>query len=180
MRPIPVTRRLALAIIGIVIAATVLRPQLSDALVLRGDGCLYRGQSAAALRYYRRAMAIDAADGVAVDRFAFVAMTSHDSGALADAIAFATAYLSRHEVDEVVRMDRAMAYRATGDADRAMSDFADVGARTRDVRALTFAGYAARAAGRRERARAFWRSAIALAPGFPPALHGLQRLERVR
>lgn len=180
MNELSVSRRLCLACIGIGLSAWVLRPQLADALVLRGDACLYGAQPFSALRYYRRAAWIDPSDGVAVDRFAFVAMTTHEPAALREGIGLASSYLRRRGDDDVVRMDRAMAYRALRDPGRALEDFAAVGRRTRDVRALTFAGYAAAAVGQSVRARALWRSALALAPGFPAALHALTRLRTAR
>ncbi|MEO6835921.1 MAG: hypothetical protein ABI231_08455 [Candidatus Tumulicola sp.] len=168
-------RRLELALSGIVISACLLRTQLADALVVRGDGCLYRARPSLALQYYRRALWLDANDGTAVDRFVFVAMTLREGGALRDGIAVASRYLERNPDDDVVRMDRAMAYRATGRPAQAVTDFATVGRRTKDARALTFAGFAAEEIGQRDRARAFWHSAVAIDPGFPAAQHALTR-----
>jgi tetratricopeptide (TPR) repeat protein len=168
-------RRTLLALVGVGISAGLLRPQLSDALVVRGDEFLYRAQPAGALRYYRRAILVDGDDGAAADRLAFVATMVRDPNALAGAVRATTVYLHAHPDDDLVRMDRAMAYRAIGDARAAMDDFAIVGAHTGDPRALTFAGYAARRLGRRSLARRFWHAALTLHPGFPPALRALER-----
>lgn len=175
MREIPVDRRFLLGAFGIIVAAWLMRAQIADALVLRGDEWLYRAHPATSLVYYRRAAWIDPGDGVAVDRFAFVAITLRNRRVLSDAIALATWYLHTYPTDSIVRMDRAMAYRSIGRTRDALNDFAIVGARARDPRALTFAGYAARQLGATARARELWRTALALQPNFPAALHGLAR-----
>jgi tetratricopeptide (TPR) repeat protein len=168
-------RRTVLALLGIVVSAGILRPQISDALVVRGDEFLYRADAARALDYYRRALAVDGDDGAAVDRFAFVATMVRDARVNAEALRETSAYLQRHPDDAIVRMDRAMAYRAAGIARGALADFALVGARTNDPRALTFAGYAAQRSGDAALARRLWRAALALQPGFVAAKRALER-----
>jgi tetratricopeptide (TPR) repeat protein len=168
-------RRIALALLGIAIAAWILRPQISDALVVRGDEFLYRADAPSALRYYRRALGVDEDDGAAADRFAFVAAMLRDPGANAEALRETSAYLQRHPDDTIVRMDRAMAYRAAGISRAALADFSLVGARTNDPRAFTFAGYAAERSGDAALARRLWRAALALQPGFVAAKRALER-----
>ena len=180
MKPIPLYRRVLVAAVGITCAAFLTRSQLADALVLRGDECLYRAQPGAGLSYYRRALWLDGSDGAAVDRFAFVAMTLRDPHALKDSVAIASAYLRRAPNDDVVRLDRAMAYRALGKHASALADFATAGGRARDPRALTFAGYEAKALGHLRLARALWSRALALEPNFLPARHALVRSEHRR
>lgn len=175
MIALPRGRRVALALGGIFISAAIMRTQLADALVVRGDGCLYRARPACAFRYYRRAMWFDSDNGLAVDRFVFVAMMTRDRAALDEGVGLASTYLRRHPDDSVVRMDRAMVYRAAGRNARALLDFAIVGRHTHDARALTFAGFAAKSIGQRARAKTFWLAALAFAPGFPPARHALDR-----
>ena len=168
-------RRTALALLGIAGAAWILRPQISDALVVRGDEFLYRADSRRALDYYRRALAVDGDDGAAADRFAFVAAMTRDPRANAEALRETSAYLQRHPDDSIVRMDRAMAYRAAGISRGALEDFSLVGARTNDPRAFTFAGYAAQRSGDAPLARRLWRAALALQPGFVAAKRALER-----
>lgn len=168
-------RRTAVALVGITVAAYVLRPQMSDALVVRGDEFLYRADSRRALQYYRRALLLDADDGAAVDRYAFVATMSRDRHVNDAVLRETSAYLQRHPDDAIVRMDRAMAYRAAGVAPAALADFALVGARTGDPRAYVFAGYAARRSGDMRLARRLWRAALALQPGFIAARRALAR-----
>jgi hypothetical protein len=167
-------RRTLLALTGVAISALLLRSQVADALVVRGDEFLYRAQPSRALGYYARALMVDSDDGAAADRFAFVAMIVRDRRAITETLRETTVYLQRHPEDSVVRMDRAMAYRVAGVARGAMEDFALVGARTGDPRALTFAGYAADSLGRRTLARRFWRAAIGAQPGFPSAIRALE------
>ena len=168
-------RRTALALLGIGAAACILRPQISDALVVRGDEFLYRADSRRALDYYRRALAVDGDDGAAADRFAFVAAMMRDPRANAEALRETSAYLQRHPDDAIVRMDRAMAYRAAGLSEAALADFSLVGALTNDARAFTFAGYAAERTGDAPLARRMWRAALALQPGFVAAKRALER-----
>ena len=174
-RVIGALRRTAVALVGIVAAATILRPQIADALVVRGDEFLYRADPARALDYYRRALLVDADDGAAADRFAFVATTMRDPRINAEALRETSAYLQRHPDDSVVRMDRAMAYRTSNSSRAALADFALVGARTNDPRAFTFAGYAAQRSGDPALARRLWRAALALQPGFISAKRALER-----
>jgi tetratricopeptide (TPR) repeat protein len=168
-------RRTALALLGIAAAACILRPQISDALVVRGDEFLYRADPRRALDYYRRALAVDADDGAAADRFAFVAAMIRDPRADAEALRETSVYLQRHPDDAVVRMDRAMAYRAAGISGAALADFSLVGALTGDPRAFTFAGYAAVRRGDARLARRMWHAALALQPRFVAAKHALER-----
>jgi tetratricopeptide (TPR) repeat protein len=170
---IPIGRRIALALTGVIVSAYLLRPQISQALVIRGDERLYRGSTIDALRYYRRAIATDPLDGSAVDRFVFSAVSVRKRSVVEEAIALSSAYLLRRTDDDVVRMDRAMAFRMLGDWRHAESDFELAGRRERDATALTFAGYAALAAHRRLRATILWREALAVDGQFVPARRAL-------
>lgn len=173
MNDIPIARRVALALSGVLVAGYLLRPQISEALVIRGDERLYRGSTADALVYYRRAIEADPLDGPAVDRLLFGAVSLRDRRAVGDAIQLASQYLRRRPSDDVVRMDRAMAFRLLGDSRRAADDFERVGIRKQDAIALTFAGYAAAALHQRTRAIALWRRALIVDPGFLAARHAL-------
>jgi tetratricopeptide (TPR) repeat protein len=180
MSEIPLPRRFAIAAIAIAIAAWMLRGQMADALVTRGDEWLYRAMPRRALQYYRRAVWLDAGDAAAVDRFAFASALLHDKRAAETSIAFSTAYMARHPRDTVVRMDRAMAERAIGSTKRALADFAAVGLQTHDARAFVFAGHAARMLGEVAYARNLLHAALALQPFMPAALHELARAEAKR
>jgi hypothetical protein len=54
-------------------------------------------------------------------------------------------------------------------------DFAVDGNLARDARALTFAGFIARALGRGHDARSYWRTALSYNPHFLPARRALSR-----
>jgi tetratricopeptide (TPR) repeat protein len=168
-------RRTTVALVAVALSAAIVRPQLADALVVRGDEYLYRAQPSRALGYYARALAIDAGDGAAADRFAFVAMMLHDRAAIAEALRVTSAYLQLHPGDTTVRLDRAMAFRADGNASGALADFSLAGAQTGDARALTFAGYAAKVLGKQSLARRLWSSALAVNHNFTPAARALER-----
>lgn len=173
MREIPIARRIVLALTGVVMSGYLLRPQISQALVIRGDERLYRGSPADALTYYRRAIAADPLDGSATDRFAFGAVSLREPALVRDAIELSSQYLRRRPDDDVVRMDRAMAFRLLRDWRDAADDFARVGERERDATALTFAGYAAKALHEQKRATAFWQQALTVDPSFRAARHAL-------
>lgn len=174
MKDIPASRRVALALTGVLVAGYLLRPQVSQALVVRGDERLYRGSPADALIYYRRAIEADPLDAAAIDRFAFGAVSLRDRRAVRDAIDLSSRYLRRRPYDDGIRMDRAMAYRLIGDWRHAVDDFERVGVRKRDATALTFAGYAAWALRERPRAIGLWRKALAAQPDFRAARHALR------
>ena len=174
MSEIPIFRRIALALTGIVLSAYLLRPQISQALVIRGDERLYRGSAADALIYYRRAIEADPTDGDAVDRFSFGAISLRNRALVRAGIEFASEYLRRRPEDDVVRMDRAMACRLVGDWRCAADDFERAGVRKRDATALTFAGYAALALHQRTRAIALWQRALTVNSGFVAARHALR------
>ncbi len=174
MSEIPVARRIALALAGIVVSGFVLRPQISQALVIRGDERLYRGSASDALVYYRRAIAVDSLDASAVDRFAFAAVSLREPVLVRDAIELSSKYLRRRPDDDIVRMDRAMAFRSVGDWPQAADDFARVGERERNATALTFAGYAAAALHDDKRAIELWDKALAVDGSFLAARRALR------
>ena len=173
MTDISVTRRITLALAGVMMSGYLLRPQVSQALVVRGDERLYRGSSLEALEYYRRAIQVDPLDASAVDRFAFGAVSLRSANVVREAIALSSAYLDQRPGDDVVRMDRAMAFRLIGDWHDAANDFERVGERQRDATALTFAGYAAERVREGSRARILWREALSIDPSFRAALRAL-------
>ena len=168
-------RNAAVAACAALVSGVLLRHQISSALVERGDQRLYRGSASAALPYYVRASAFAPGDGVAIDRYAFVAMLLREPGSLRDAVATTSRYLVAHPLDERVRADRAFAFRLLGDDARAERDFYIAGSRTRDPRLITLAGYSALRAGDRRRARRLWRDALALDRSFRPASLALVR-----
>lgn len=166
-------RRLMLAAIGIAASAIVLRPELSAALVVRGDDMLYRADSAAALSFYRRAFLLDGNNAVAVDRYVFVSMITHRKRKIEDGITIASRYLAKHAFDPIVVMDRAMCERLLHDDRAAEKDFARVGRTRRDPRALVFAGYAALRRGDRQAALGYWHNALLISRRYVPALRAL-------
>jgi tetratricopeptide (TPR) repeat protein len=71
-------RRFALVGVALALAAFVARGSLALALVARGDDVLASGNAVAAARYYDRALLVDPRSTEALDRYAFVALMSHD------------------------------------------------------------------------------------------------------
>ncbi len=166
-------RRLLLISLALACATLLLRPQLSLALVTRGDDLGYAGKPERALVMYQRALALDSTNVVAADRAVFELMMSHDSSKLGDAIAIATQALRRAPHDGTIEMDRALCYQVLHEYDSALVDFSDVGSRRHDVRALTFAGIDAMRLHRRAQARHLLRLAVAFDRTFAPARRAL-------
>lgn len=167
-------RRLAVAAFALAVTGTLLRSQLSAALTVRGDDLLYQSDQGRALQFYRRALFFDPGNATAVDRYVFVSMMAHRPTLLARAILVGSAYLAKHANDLTILMDRALCEDLLLRYRSAESDFARVGLASRDPRALVFAGYAALREGRRARAHRWWRAALAVSSGYPPALRALR------
>ncbi len=172
---IPLRRRIALVAVAAGATAIVLRGTLASALVTRGDEMLYAGQRMRALAFYRRALLVDENDADAVDRYVFLSMTLHRADALRRAVAVATRFLTIRPADARVRFDRALCEWRLKRAPQAERDFVAVARVKRDARAYVFAGYAAAATGAQERARQWWRAALALDAAYAPARRALSR-----
>lgn len=168
-------RSVLICIAAAACALVMARRPIAESLVARGDSAAMRAQPATALAYYRRAISVDSADDVAVDRFSFAALLRRFQPTMQLAIRLCTAFLQQHPSDHTIRFDRALLFRATGNFERAEFDFAIDGDLAHDARALTFAGLIARAAGRRHDARVYWRRALSYLPGFLPARRALSR-----
>lgn len=166
-------RRIALATIAVAVSGMLLRGQMADALVVRGDEFLYRSYPSAALRYYRRALQFDPSNAVALDRLLFVATLVRDRASMLDAAGRSIRYLEGRADDDVIRLDLAMTRRRLGDEAAAFSDFAVVGYRTRDARALALGAFAAQSAAGDRVARRLFRAALVVNPKMPAALHAL-------
>jgi tetratricopeptide (TPR) repeat protein len=149
------------------------RPQLSLAVVSRGDEFLYRGRMERAVDYYARAISLDANSDVAVDRYAFFRTQLHDEGAIRACLAVADRFLAHHE-DPTIRADRALCNLRAHKYGQASNDFARAGYALHDSGYLTFAGWAALHAGDTGAARALWRAAAV--SGFEPAREALRQL----
>ena len=167
-------RKGSVAMLAVALAAMLLRPQLSSALVSRGDDLAYAGNAVRARAMYRRARAFDRSNGIAEDRLIFAELMTHDRSRIRIAVADASVYLSRVPSDVTIRMDRALGYQMLKAYDAASRDFARVGEATRDARSLTFAGIDALHAGKEERARVWLLEALRLAPRDEPARRALR------
>jgi tetratricopeptide (TPR) repeat protein len=173
---IPLWRRCAIVIGSLLIAALLFRPQLATALIVRGDDALRAGDRIGGLRYYYRALAIDANSTIAADRLAFnLAMRRTTADAKA-AIDIATIGLARTPDDPALLADRGFAeqcVRRWRDAERDFGRAAEIGD---DARYDHFAGRIALVRGHREEARRYFRSAVARDAHFDPARVALERL----
>lgn len=169
------TRRGLIAALALVISAVILRPQLSNALVIRGDDLAYGGQALKARRMYVRAIVLDPENATAVDRLAFAEIISHRSREVRDAINGTSAYLDRHRSDAIILADRALGFQVLHDYRSAQRDFQLAGRLTRNPQTLTFAGFAALHARDGVDARKSFRAALIIDPSYVPARRGLAR-----
>jgi tetratricopeptide (TPR) repeat protein len=165
-----------LAVCSLVCAAILFRPQLGDALIIRGDDYLYRGDSAQALERYRRALAIAPFSQAAVDRYIFVSIQRQTPGALSSAVEIATRYLSTFPDDETIRADRALCYLHLRRYVEAQLDFEHAAHTSNSATDYVFAGWAAKHAGQRRAAQRLWRQALTAQPHFGPARLALAEL----
>jgi len=171
------SRRFLLAAIALGAAFVLFHGQLAAALVTRGDDALRGGDTDAAIRLYRRAMALDPASTVAADRLAFHLALRHDRAQAQLAVAVATRALSAHVAEPALYVDRAFAelqLRAWRHAER---DFDRAGLLAHDARYEHFAGRMALRSGDRAAAKRYLLRALADDPGFAPARTLLRTLE---
>lgn len=134
MTALPLVRRLSCAALALTASAVVFRAPLAEAIVTRGDDAWRSGAPAEAIRFYRRALAIDPASSVAADRLAFQLAIRHDRADAQAARELADRVLRLRPADPALLADRAFAeleLRRWGDAQR---DFAQAGKVAHDPR----------------------------------------------
>lgn len=171
--PFSRVRRFAVAFVALALCAIIFRAQLAQALVVRGDDYLYRGDSAAALERYRRALNLAPASQAAADRFVFVSLQHNTAISLRAAVNVATQYLSARPDDPALLADRALCYLHERRYARAESDF-ERAARASDAPdAYVFAGWAAKHMGHGRDARVLWEKALSVRRNYRPALTAL-------
>lgn len=165
-------RRLAIVVIALSVSALLLRGSISSALVTRGDDLEASRNAPRAMQKYGLALWIDGSNVVAIDRFAFDAIRSHNKGALAAAI---RAIDSSSAPSDALMSDRALCFHLLGRYRLAADGFERVGRDAHDARALLFAALDLIRVHQRSRARALLVQAVAYEPGFVPARAALQR-----
>jgi tetratricopeptide (TPR) repeat protein len=173
---IPLKRRAAIAGIACTVAAFACRSQIATALVLRGDEFLYRNRLPDAARYYRRAMEVDPSFATAADRYAFLALQTHDRRLLKEAVTILDRAIDADRSATPLFVDRALCLHLERQYARAGRDFEVAARRYRDPRYFTFAGWDAYALARRHAARTLWQRALAADPHFIPARSALERM----
>ncbi len=176
MNGIPLWRRCAIALVALLIAGYAFRGQLAGSLVSRGDDALRNGDPVASVRYYARALAVDAASVRAADRLAFALDLSRVPGAAATAVAVAGAALRYAPDDPTLLADRGLAEERLALWAAAERDLSRAGSVGRDARYDHLAARVALRNGRPEDARRLFRRALVADPAFAPARAALAHL----
>jgi tetratricopeptide (TPR) repeat protein len=166
--PFSRTRRFALSLVTLLVAAALFRPQIAQALIVRGDEYLYRGDLRGALVRYKRALHVSPTSGTAADRFIFLSMQQNTAKSLQDGVTEATRFLSLRGGDATVRFDRALCYLHQKHYSAAQADF-EIVAPAVGAQADVFAGWAAEHARRHRDARRLWTRALLASPHYRPA-----------
>lgn len=174
--PLCLWRRCLCAVTAIGAAFLVLRPQLAQALVVRGDGLLYQGRSDLAIGYYRRALSVEGDSEAAVDRLASFAFESHNRSIITRVLPDISAFIRRHGDRVAIRFDRGLCYESLRDFRHAEADFASAGYAGHDARSLEFAGFAALHQVKPARARRYFRDALRFDASLRPAKRALVRI----
>jgi len=120
--PIPLARRLAIAIVGALVGAVLLRGWAASGLVSRGDDFLQAGNPPRALTYYSRAIWLDPHWSVPSERFSFAASMERSPALQAACERVATAYLAIDPRDSAIRWDRAICRNHEGNTAAAYAD----------------------------------------------------------
>ncbi len=170
------SRRVTCALLAITVAGSLLRAQISSALVTRGDGLAYWGRQDAARTAYIKALFFDPRNGVAVDRYAFNAAMTSDRDVLRSCVVVASRYLAEVPADAAVMMDRALCFQHQGLLLPAIADFRRAGEAGRDARAFMFAALDEHTLRQPGAARQLLQKAVAVDPLFLPAQRELARI----
>jgi tetratricopeptide (TPR) repeat protein len=173
---ISLPRRCAIAAISLSLAAVMFHGQIASALITRGDDAIRNGDTAGAVRYYRRALAVDGSSTRAADRLAFYLTMRRAAGDAEAAIGVATAALERTPHDPALLADRGLAEQRLHRWAAAETDLGNAGQAGQDPRYDHLAGRVALRRGDLAGARRYFRIALALDPAFGPARVALQGL----
>jgi tetratricopeptide (TPR) repeat protein len=166
-------RRFVLSAIALLCAAVLFRSEIAEALIIRGDDYLYRGDRASALQHYQRALSAAPWSETAADRYVFVSMERQSIASRRAALSIADRYLRAYPHDAVLLADRGLWYLHAHRYADAQRDFAAAAVAARSVSDYVFAGFAAEHARNRRAARLLWLAALREQPGYKPALIAL-------
>lgn len=167
-------RRFAVAALALLCAGVLFRAQVAEALVIRGDDYLFRGDRVQALVRYNRALAIAPNFEVAADRFVFLSLQRQTAASLAAGLAVADRYLYGNPADTALLNDRALCYLHLHEYELAEHDFARAARASGLPGEYVFAGRAAEHAGQASEAAALWRQALRIRPHYAPAAIALR------
>jgi len=173
---IPIWRRFAIALVTLALAAGLFHGQVAAALITRGDDALRNGDRNGAVRYYRRALTLDARSRTAADRLAFYLDIRRLPGDAQTAIDIATTALAGSPDDPALLADRGLAEQRLHRWAAAQAEFARAGEVGRDARYDHFAARIALLRGRPDEAKHFFRLALARDAHFDPARAALAAL----
>jgi Flp pilus assembly protein TadD len=177
MAPANTLRRLLLVVTALLLAAPLLRPAMSSALVTRGDALLF-ARDARARAKYALALRFDPGNTVAADRYVFSAFLSRKPSQLEDAVGVAGAVLRKRPNEAILRMDRALCLQLLRRYALAARDFELVGRERHDVQALALAAADQRLGGNAAKGRQLLLIAATIDPHYMPVRVALERDRR--
>ncbi len=171
-------RRMTAVVIAVALAGVLLHAQIASALVTRGDDLTYRGDAVRARLMYERSLLFSPGDPIAEDRLVFSELMTHRRSAIEDALERSALFLKADAASDEVRQDRALGLQMLKRYASAAQEFAVVGMRRHDARALTFAGIDALHAGETARARRWLDEALRYDPADLAARRARNRVTR--
>jgi hypothetical protein len=173
MRARRFSRRLLIVVVAVGLAALLLHPQISAALVTRGDTLAYWGNTRAAMAEYERALLFDRGNVVAADRYAFDASLTRDPKVMARATSLTESLAETNGGIPELLFDRALCFQRLGNYSVASKEFARAGRALHDPRAMMFAALDQRQLRNMHQFRSLLREAVAFDRAFTPASRDL-------
>jgi tetratricopeptide (TPR) repeat protein len=176
MTATPLWRRLALALLSLLLCACFFRGAVSVALVTRGDGFFQKGQLERARVYYARALFFDRGSTVAADRFAFAGFELRTPDAIGSSLRVASQALALAPNDVKLLEDRGLLYQLARRYRLARPDFERAASLSNDSRWYHLAAWASYRSGDSGAARKLWHAALSSDPSFAPARLALAKV----
>jgi len=174
---VPLVRRLVIPLLSIPIAGLLFHAQLSDGLVIRGDGEFQAGDMRGANKFYQRARWFDGDSSAAAERITTLGIMSHSATYIHSALAVADYELAHQPGDTIVRQNRAILLQKIGQGDRAYADFRLIALQTKNPAIVEYAARDAERHHQYQIARRFYARALQIDPTLASARAAIARLD---